>query len=114
LQSKFRKRNIRISTCGKRTKRAQQRVATASSQSGAQSSSSQPSEPDTSKATNSKKRKRSNPENDTPAARRIHMKKSLLKEQARGKTFNANKKKGKLGGVIKTAIKKAKESTKKK
>lgn len=58
--------------------------------------------------TSSKKRKRSSgPENDTPAARRIQMKKSLVKELVRGKTLNANKKKGKLGGVIKTAIKKA-------
>lgn len=62
-----------------------------------------------------KKRKRADAERDTPAARRIQMKKSLAKQQSsRGKAFNANKKKGKLGGVIKTAIKKAKGEMKKK
>lgn len=112
VKSKFRKRNIRVSTCGKRTKRSQQRAAASQ---GSQSPAGQALEHDSDKASYSgKKRKRSGPESDTPAARRIQMKKSLAKEQARGKSFNANKKKGKLGGVLKTAIKKLKDSTKKK
>lgn len=108
-QSKFRKRNLRISTCGKRTKRSQQRVLVANKSAGDELPETQSSGTiSCNSALVSKKRKRSGLDVDTPAARRIQMKKSLVKQQGRGKTFNANKKKGKLGGVIKKAIKKPK------
>lgn len=94
-QSKFKKRSIRVSTCGKRTKRKQA---------------------ETSQQTDSNKKRKTGIKFQTPAARRVEQKKAQVKQKprhvkaVRGQKGDKKKSK-KLGGVIKAAIKKAKKSS---
>mmetsp|Transcript_22562 Transcript_22562/g.32982 ORF Transcript_22562/g.32982 Transcript_22562/m.32982 type:complete len:386 (+) Transcript_22562:85-1242(+) len=112
-ETKFKKRKIRVTTCGKRTKRSEKQKAERASQTTTSQSDSNNSTQPGSSSTNSagatggsKKRKRDSKGDDNPAVRRMKMKKALSQMAKKKSTPHQKvKSKKKLGGVIKTAMK---------
>ena len=141
VQSKFKKRKIRVTTCGKRTKRTEkfkndkakalagETLAPSDASENADSQTSEgkgkrsrpgeslgaSSTPSEGSRENPPPKKRKRMESESPAARRLKMKKALAQLAKKRNTGNRSGKpkgKKKLGGVIKTAIKMSKKAGK--